>query len=152
MNRIGEAGQGLDRVELVLEFATALHLGQVLSLVDEERFWPPMNQAAFQSQTKLNSRHNRITERSAAGAVEGRMRRICQLSVDKRFLERDQRPPIVVLPTELAGIRRWRFQADYRHDAGVLTKCLDHRLSHMLFHSPAQRCLTHPSRAVDEDQ
>ena len=47
MNRIGEAGQGLDRVELVLEFATALHLGQVLSLVDEERFWPPMNQAAF---------------------------------------------------------------------------------------------------------
>src|SRR5713226_840819 len=105
MNRIGEAGEGLDGVELILQFAAAFHLRQMLGLINKECRWPPVNQYALESQAYLGSDRAWIDHCSTEGVSKQAAHPVRQLPFDQRLLQCDQGAAIVVLPAKLDRVR-----------------------------------------------
>lgn len=90
MNRVGKVGQGFYGVKLVLEFATASHLGEVLCLVDEERGGTAMDKGTFKGIAYLQACCPRIQGKSPRVVPEHAADAVADLVIDQRLFECNQ--------------------------------------------------------------
>src|SRR5215469_3143831 len=151
VNRVGKVGERLDGVKLVLKFATASHLREVLCLVDEERGGAAMDECTFEGVTYFETRCPRVQGESARVVPEDAADAVADLVINQRFFQRNQGAAVVVLPTKLGEVGSG-FDTDHGNTSRVIFQSGKQGLLEVSFNPEAQGRLANASRPVDEDQ
>src|SRR5271157_210437 len=151
VNCVGQAGEGLDGIKLVLELATTSHLGEMLCLVNKECSRATMYECIFESVTHFQAWSPRIQGESASAISEDAANAVADLAIDQRFLQRNESASIVILPTELGGIGGG-LDTDDGNASGIIFQSCEQGLLEMLFNTETQGCLPDTSGPVDKDQ